>query len=163
VNREGLYRAPYVIRSSETIALVRVQRGSREAPLSAETAIELTPGTFPGAEDCLGPNQTWSASGTGFDYQSLDELPEATVRVPPEYSRSMRARGLAGSFIVNALVCRSGHVMDASASWGEGRAPVPELETAAIEAAKQWIFKPGTIGGQSVATVVAIPFVFPPR
>jgi TonB family protein len=149
--------------STGTTVRVVVRRGPKESPTTAETVIELSTGAVPGAEDCLGPGQSWDENGRTPTYVQVDELPEAITRVQPEYSKSMQARGLSGGLIVNALVCRSGRVLDASAQWGRDRTPIPELEAAAVAAAKQWVFKPGAVGGQPVATFVAIPFVFPPR
>lgn len=162
VDRDGRYRAPYVVSLPGARVLVSAARGPRDAAVVAEAFIELSAGTFPGASDCLGSGQSWSDDGRGPGYVALDELPEPITRVPAEYSKSMRARGLAGGLIVNALVCRSGRVIDAAASWGRDRTPIPELEESAIEAAKQWVFKPGLVAGQPMATVVAIPFQFPP-
>jgi hypothetical protein len=75
----------------------------------------------------------------------------------------MEARGLKGTPMITALVCRSGHVLDATAVWGRGVTPVPELEAAAIAAVMQYVFKPGKVGGQPVAAMVAVPVPFPPR
>jgi protein TonB len=141
---------------------VRVTRGPKNALVTSDATVHIGSGTYPGAGDCLGAGQSWSATGTGVDYQMADELPEAVVKVTPEYPASARSRGLVGGLIVNVIVCRSGRVLDASASWGEGVAPIPELEELAITAARQWVFKPALLRGEAIATTVAIPLRFPP-
>jgi TonB family protein len=160
--RQGVYRAPYVVTTPGERATVIASRGSRSAPEVDQAMVELAPGVFPGAEDCLGPGQQWEPNGCTLAYAPVDELPEAVTTVPPRYPSSARARRLEGRLIVQAIVCKSGRVLDAVAQWGVGVTPVPELEDLAVEAARQWGFKPGLIQGQPVATVVAIPFRFPP-
>ena len=160
--RDGVYRAPYVITQPGERATVVASRGPRSAPEVDQAIVELVAGVFPGAEDCLGPGQQWEPNGCALAYVPVDELPEAVTKVPPRYPPSARARRLEGNLLVQALVCKSGRVLDAVALWGVGVTRVPELEDLAVEAAKQWGFKPGLIQGQPVATVVAIPFRFPP-
>jgi len=162
VARDGVYRAPYVIATPGERATVIASRGSRSAPEFDQALVELVAGVFPGVEDCLGPGQQWEPNGCTLAYVPVDELPEAVTKVPPRYPPSARARKLEGSFLVQVVVCRSGRVLDAVALSGVGGTRIPELEDLAVEAAKQWGFKPGLVQGQPVATVVAIPFRFPP-
>jgi len=162
VARDGAFRAPYVITEPGERATIIASRGPRSAPEFDRVIVELAPGVFPAAEDCLGPGQQWEPNGCTLNNPPADELPEAVTKVPPRYPPSARARKLEGRFIVNAIVCRSGRVLDASALWEVGVTAVPELEDLAIEAVRQWGFKPGLVQGQAVATVVAIPIQFPP-
>ncbi len=162
VSSSGLYRAPYVVPAPGAVALVRATRGPRNSSVSSDASIQIGPGTYRGAEDCLGENQRWSTAGTGVDYEMVDELPEAIVRVTPEYPASARARDLAGNLVVNVIVCRSGHVLDAYATWPVGATAISELEQLALEAAREWVFKPAMLQGRPIAVTVAIPFRFPP-
>ena len=162
VSFSGVYQAPFIVPAPGATAVVRASRGPRDALLTSEATIEVRPGVYPGADDCLAQGQSWSASGTDLDYVYVDELPEAIVHAPPDYPPSVRARGLKGSLVVNVIVCRSGRVLDADAQWGAGAEPVRELEDLAVAAARQWVFKPASVAGQSVAVKVAIPFSFPP-
>ena len=158
----GLYQAPFVVSPPGASAVVRATRDPGDALLTSEATVEVRPGVYPGADDCLAQDQSWSASGTDLDYVFVDELPEAIIHPPPDYPPSVRARGLKGSLVVNVIVCRSGRVLDAHAQWGQGADPVRELEDLAVTAAKQWIFSPAKVAGQPVAVKVAIPFRFPP-
>jgi TonB family protein len=119
----------------------------------------LKPGSFPGAEDCLGEGQTWGEDGF-LSYVALDELPEAIQHVEPTLPPSYEARGIDGSLVVNVLVCRSGRVIDAYASWPQDATPDRKLEQSAIEAAMQWVFIPGSKGGRPFASWIAIPMRF---
>jgi periplasmic protein TonB len=164
----AIYCAPYVIPPGAPPA--RVVAGFSHAGLrvSAIAEIELLPGTAPGAEDCLGPGQSYSTVTGGIvpDYQYVDELPELISRVEPEYPRSAWVRGIEDQIPVQALVCRSGRVLDARAleSYRDiGGEPVehdPRFIEAALAAVRQFVFKPGLVGGQPVALWVGVPVRF---
>ena len=98
----------------------------------------------------------------GIDYVQVDRLPVATRKVEPEYSRSDEARGLRGVLVVNAIVCRTGSVLDAWVTWPEGAAANRELEVRALDAVRRWSFTPASFQGNPRAIVVAIPMRFPP-
>ena len=162
ISRTGLFHAPYVVGPQGATSAIRATSGPKGAQVASEASIEIRGGVYPGADECLAPTQQWSSGGTGLDYVSTDELPMAIIRVAPDYPPSLRARGVIGSLVVNALVCRSGDVLDARPQWGEGIEPIPKLEELAVAAARQWKFKPARLAGQPIAVMVVIPFRFPP-
>jgi len=160
VSPDGLYAAPYVV-SAEAVQVriqlvFKIEKGHLDT-LAAAT-LRLRSGAVEGADACLGPGQEWGACR--FPYVYVDELPVAIHTVEAVYPTSARARGIQGALIVNMLVCRTGRVLDAWAQWGEGMIPEPTLEAAALEAARQWIFRPASRAGTPVATAVAAPFRF---
>ena len=157
---EGKFKAPYIVPAGGALTVVRVTRGPRDASSSAFAELRIRGGSFPGAESCAGPDQGQVPEPGAYVY--VEELPEATTIVHPEYPPSARARGIVGAPIVNALVCSSGRVIDGYASWGDASTPDASLEEAAIAAAMQYVFKPALAGGKPVAVWVAIPFRFPP-
>ena len=161
VTANGEYAAPYVVPRARTAARVVATCAGQTSVLFAAD-VDLQPGTFPGAEDCLGEGQAWPAHTRGIDYVPVDQLPVATRRVEPEYSRADEARGLRGTLVVNAIVCRTGSVLDAWVTWPEGAAPNRELEVRALEAVHRWSFSPASFQGSPRAIVVAIPMRFPP-
>jgi len=55
------------------------------------------------------------------------------------------------------LVGRDGRVRDAVA---DPRHSITMLDPAALEAARQWVFKPALANGKPVAVWVAVPFSF---
>jgi TonB family protein len=162
VTSAGLYAAPYSISSrTPTARVVATYAGESDVQFSAAD-VELVPGLFPGAQDCLGEAQSWSTTARGLDYVPVDQLPVATSSVEPEYPRWAESRGLKGSLVVNALLCRSGRVLDAWVTWPEGVERVPDLEELALAAVRKWSFTPASFQGSPRAIVVAIPFQFPP-
>jgi periplasmic protein TonB len=94
--------------------------------------------------------------GTIFDISSLDQRPEARVRIKPVYPFEMRRSGVKGEVTVGFVVDSNGDVRDPyiikSSSAG--------FEQAAIDAVLKWKFKPGKKGGTAVNTRVAQPLSF---
>lgn len=165
----GLYRAPYVIPPGTPPAQVSAGFTGGGTRFAATAEIELLPGSVPGAEDCLGPGQSYSTVAAGIEpgYTYLDELPELIHRVEPEYPRSAFVRGIEDTIPMKALVCRSGRVLDAFAvpsfvNIGDPQ-PIerdPKLVEAAIAAVRQYVFKPGTAAGQAYAVWVGVSVAF---
>jgi hypothetical protein len=133
-----------------------VKGAERSAVDTLETTVRLKPGSFPGADSCLGPGQSYEEDGIDV---SFDELPEVLRRVsaqaPPGHVKKGEAR-----LVVRTLVCRTGRVLDGWAVWPLGVNPDAVLERAAVAAALQWTFQPGRRSGIPMATFVDIPFVF---
>jgi TonB family protein len=156
----GGFKAPYIVPAGGAVAVVLVTRGPREAPITATSELRLSAGSFPGADSCAGLDQAHVPEPG--EYVSTDELPEAVTTVKPEYPASARARGIEGGLVVNALVCRTGRVIDTWVSWPVGATAERSLEDAATEAVRHWVFKPAAVAGRPVAVWVAIPLRFPP-
>lgn len=92
----------------------------------------------------------------GFgEYVYVEELPEATVKVPPEYPDFARTAGVEGTVMVQALVGRDGLVKDTRVLNS-----IPMLDAAAVVAVRRWRFRPAMAKGQRVAVWVAIPVKF---
>jgi protein TonB len=85
----------------------------------------------------------------------VDVLPEAIGRVPPEYPTQARVDGVSGTVLVIALISTDGRVIDAFV-----RDSIPELDRAAMEAVRQWKFKPASTAGKPLAVWVGIPVKF---
>ena len=160
--QDGVYRAPYVIPPGTPPARVTAGFSGAGIRASATTEIELLPGSVPGAEDCLGPGQSFSTvmADVEPDYMHLDELPQLIQSVEPEYPRSAFARAVEDTIPIKALVCRSGRVLDAYALPSyrgivdANAQPIerdPKLVEAAVAAVRQYVFSPGRVGGQAVA------------
>lgn len=104
------------------------------------------PGPSPAPDDSL------PAFGT---FVHVDELPEAIERVPPVYPPLARAAGVEGTVSVQVLVDRAGQVRDVRVE-----SSVPMLDSAAVDAVRQWRFKPARSNTRPTAVWVAIPFRF---
>lgn len=166
---DGIYRAPYVIPAGTSPAPVTVAISGAGIRASATTEIELLPGSVPGAEDCLGPGQSFSTAVGDIEpaHAPVDELPRLIHTVDPEYPRSALARGIEDTIPVRALLCRSGRVLDAYVLptyrvLGDDQ-PIerdPKLVEAALAAVRQYVFTPGTVSGHPVALWIHIPVAF---
>lgn len=80
---------------------------------------------------------------------------QAARKVMPAYTLELQQSGLAGDVEVSILVSEQGQVLEAQAIKG----PEP-LWPAAVEAAKQWTFKPVTLGGYPVQMEGVLTFKF---
>lgn len=163
------YRAPYVIPAGTPPAVVSVGISGAEGRTTVSAEITLLPSSVPGAEDCLGPGQSFSTTAGTIvpDYMFADELPELIHSVPPDYPRSDVVREIEDTIPVSALVCRSGHVLDAVALDSYVKVgdlqPIPhdpKMVEAAVAAVRQYVFKPATVSGQPIATWVHVPVRF---
>jgi hypothetical protein len=164
----GEYRAPYLILpGTPPIRVVATISGPNFRDATPEEQIVLTPGAFPGAEDCLGPGQSFSKVLPDIDFTQIDELPTVIHRVEPEYPQSDFVRGVKDVIPVQAVVCRSGHVIDAFglASYRDTSDPEPihhdpKLVEAAVAAVRQYVFSPAMSKGVAVACKVTVPIAF---
>jgi len=173
LGRNGLlspiYSAPFVIPPGTPPAIVGISFSGPMGRGGASAEIELLPGSVAGAEDCLGPGQSYSTVVGGIEpeYIYLDELPELIHKVEPEYPRSSYVRGVEDTLTVKVLVCRLGKVLDAVVLQAfrtpSTREPIerdPKLVEAAVAAARQFVFKPGLVSGHAVAVWVHVPIAF---
>jgi TonB family protein len=88
---------------------------------------------------------------------TVDALDRNRLRdVPPAYPQMAREAGIQGTVRLNIVIDKQGRVSNISVISGH-----PLLIPAAIEAVKQWEYKPALLNGQpvEVATEVSIPFV----
>ena len=114
---------------------------------SASPSVKDEPGPKP-------PREAPSSELPPFgEYVYVEELPEAIEKVQPIYPDV--AGGIEGTVMIQARVLKDGTVGDTKVVKS-----IPELDAAAVEAVRQWRFKPATTGGQPVAVWVAVPIKF---
>jgi TonB family protein len=89
------------------------------------------------------------------EFVYVEELPEAIRKAAPAYPDEARAKRLEGTVVVQALVGKDGKILDTKVVRS-----VPALDAAAIEAVRQWTFKPALAKGLPVEVWVAIPVKF---
>ncbi|MGH7729734.1 MAG: energy transducer TonB [Candidatus Eiseniibacteriota bacterium] len=82
-------------------------------------------------------------------------MPEPLRRIAPSYPEEARERNVTGVVQVRALVRTDGAIERARVSRS-----VPLLDQAALDAVRQWRFKPAICGGRPVAVWVTIPVRF---
>lgn len=103
------------------------------------------------------PSVTGTRSiGAIFDLASLDQRPEARVRINPVYPFEMRRSGLKGEVTVGFVVDSNGNVLDPFIVKSSNAG----FDEAAIQAVLKWKFRPGRKGGAAVNTRVAQPLTF---
>jgi protein TonB len=74
------------------------------------------------------------------------KAPVAIVHVDPIYPEEARLQRISGIVILHTIIDHTGAVGDIKVLKG-----LPHgLSEAAVEAVKQWVFKPGTINGEAV-------------
>ncbi|MFV0421649.1 TonB family protein [Oleidesulfovibrio sp.] len=100
---------------------------------------------------------TGDLGGIGFSMDEVDEAPQVTRRVPPEYPYGAKRNHIEGEVIVRMLVTSQGKPSNLSI---HSATPSGVFETAALNAANRWKFRPGYYKGQAVDTWVIIPFNF---
>lgn len=87
----------------------------------------------------------------------VDEYPVAITQPKPDYPSMAHDAGIEGTVLVHVLVDRNGRVAEVRANRDR---TVPLLESAALDAARRWVFRPALSNGHPVAVWVAIPFEF---
>ena len=92
-----------------------------------------------------------------YNLQEIDTPPKPILTVPAIYPFEAKVQRLEGRVVVNLRVTKEGDATEASIFESS---PEGVFDQAAIEAAKQWKFDPGKIGGEAVDTRVRVPFVF---
>ena len=83
-------------------------------------------------------------------------LPEPTKRKHPSYTREAMRERIQGSVILRVVVNADGGTGDILV----GQSLRHDLDMAAVEAMKQWRFKPATLNGQPIAVAVFIEMSF---
>lgn len=89
------------------------------------------------------------------EYVYVEELPEAVTKVQPIYPDLARDAGVDGTVLVQALVGKDGRVKDTKVVRSS-----PMLDAAAVNAVRQWVFKPALSNNKPVAVWVAVPVKF---
>jgi protein TonB len=110
-----------------------------------------------------GPNQASiptpafnAATVEVFDISRLDHQPVPVFMARPYYPFAMRRAGVSGEVLVDFIVDREGYVRNAFAARSSQR----EFELPAIQAVRQWRFRPGMVAGRAVYTHMQVPIMF---
>ncbi len=85
-------------------------------------------------------------------------LPSPVREVKPGYTAAAMDARIEGSVLLDVVVLDDGKVGDVTVSQSLDKEY--GLDTQAVEAAKQWLFKPGTKDGKPVAVRVALQMTF---
>ncbi|MBI2496639.1 MAG: TonB family protein [Opitutae bacterium] len=94
--------------------------------------------------------------GPVFSPDQLDRVPNAKVRIPPEYPFALKQTGTEGSVTVEFDVDRSGRVVGARVL----RSTHAEFEAPTLRAVLKWRFEPGRRHGKAVPFRLQVPVDF---
>ena len=111
-----------------------------------------------------GGTASGNAGGSSAEYDdgnevfyAYDTAPRVLRRVEPDYPQAARAAGLDGTVVINMNIDGRGRILRA---WVAQASAADVLVAAALDAAYQFEFEPGTWRGERVRCTVAIPFQF---
>jgi protein TonB len=90
------------------------------------------------------------------ELEEIDEPPAPTKTVSPAYPESAKKDTLEGVVYLRVLISEGGAVKEVHVEKGVRE----DLNKAAVDAMKQWLFKPPTKKGKPVQTTVVVPFKF---
>ena len=122
---------------------------------SQEEIAQQTPGVATGGDNIVVAPPSEEELPKFGEYVYVEELPEAITKVPPVYPDLAREAGVDGSVLVQALVGKDGRVKDTRVVKS-----IPMLNESAVNAVKQWVFKPALSNNKPVAVWVAVPVKF---
>jgi periplasmic protein TonB len=91
-------------------------------------------------------------------FEQVDEYPTVIKQIQPKYPETARKNRQEGIVYIGALITTTGKVKEAKVTKNETKSV--ELGNAALEAVKQWEFKPATLKNKAVEIMVTIPVRF---
>jgi protein TonB len=89
-------------------------------------------------------------------YTKVDENPVPVKTPPPKFPESMKRDGMSGVVAVVIVIDEKGQIVNSSIS----KSSHPDFERPALEAVKQWKFKPAKKDGNVVKVRVTVPLRF---
>jgi periplasmic protein TonB len=113
-------------------------------------------GVGPGKGPGFGPGEGGGAGGGAFRVGGGVSAPQLVHKVDPEYSEQARKSKFQGAVVLSVVVQKDGTVRDIRVvrSLGLG------LDEKAMEAVKQWRFRPGERNGQPVDVLAQVEVTF---
>ena len=154
-SRETANRSPTVVRKVLPPLAVEVFAGGRPVPLPTKPTASVHVDTSGGVEGrALAPGDTSApagADGAGRVRISAEALQVLSHPVDPNYPMLAREMKVQGSVILDAFIGKDGSIQTLKIVSGP-----TILATAAMEAVRQWRFKPYMQAGQAVETEARI-------
>lgn len=91
-------------------------------------------------------------------FTQVDVRPVPVKTKPPVYPASQKGSGVNGVVAVQLVISEKGTVEECTIT----KSSHPDFEAPAIEAVKQWVFKPAEKDGKKVKIRVSVPVTFAP-
>lgn len=101
-------------------------------------------------------NVSSTIAGKIFNINELDQIPQATVQLPPKYPYEMQRQQVEGTVLLGFIVDSQGTVRDPYVV----SSPQIEFNGPALQAILKWRFRPGRKSGKYVSTRMQLPMVF---
>ncbi|MBI3932232.1 MAG: energy transducer TonB [Acidobacteria bacterium] len=124
-----------------------VGEGPGEETSSPSGCLGCAPGGIPSLGSEGRPGGTVPVVRPGGQIQQ----PSKVRDVPPVYPELAKAAGVQGVVIIECTISPEGRVLNAQILRGH-----PLLDTAALEAVKQWVYRPTLLNGQPVAVIMTV-------
>ncbi|HPT28482.1 MAG TPA: energy transducer TonB, partial [Bryobacteraceae bacterium] len=141
---------PVPVRCYVEVAFRLVNRPESEKDRQAHT--DQAPNTGSRGEAGVQPTVV---APDGHDAQQR-QMPIPVHRVEPQYTESAKRAGVEGTVLLSGVVDGDGYFQSIRVA----RSLHPELDQKAIEAAQEWRFRPGSLGGKVVPVKVNIEMAF---
>ena len=132
------------------------QPGTPQQPVGDPTAPNVVPGAPPAFVPGAGSGNDALATAPRVVRISGGVISKSLIsKVDPVYPPEARAAHVSGSVVMEAHIGKNGHVE----SLGVLSGPQP-LQAAAVDAVKQWVYRPYSLNGQPVPVVTTITINF---
>ena len=90
------------------------------------------------------------------DFEKPDNPPVPVRTPPPQYPAQLKRDGVSGMVVVNVVIDADGSVEEVEVR----KSTNSEFDAPAVEAVKQWRFKPAKKDGNAIRSKVALPLKF---
>ena len=100
---------------------------------------------------------SWAPPANAVRVGGAIKMPNQIVRVEAEYPEEARRQGASGVVIVEAMIGLKGEIAAVHLVRG-----VKGLDQAALDAVRQWVFEPTSVGGKPVPVIVTLTVNFRP-
>jgi len=157
----GLARVFLIGRDAYSVSAVAIMPGASEKTiltiLDSFKLTEKSPKDEFGEQQLPASNQTHEPETLGKIHKvSAGVMPHLAIKkVEPDYPSSAKAKGVQGKVSVNITVSETGKVIEAEIISGH-----PLLRESALQAARQWVFKPTELAGVPVKISGILTFTF---
>jgi protein TonB len=147
---------PSLIAPMETSSTLLQASGNNLVSLAGPGGGGKGKGLGPGDGDGVGPGTDHGVGGGPPQPGNGITWPEKLTEVKPRYTAEAMRNKIQGTVSLEIVVLESGRVGDVRVT----RSLTPDLDQAAIAAAKQWMFVPARQGGKAVAVRVPLELEF---
>lgn len=131
--------------------MVAVQNGKQRMKVHIDTIEPLSPG----AEADLAPTPDAAPVSMRINISAGVAQGNLARKVSPEYPIDAKLSGISGTVVLQALIGKDGHIADLRVVSGP-----PALQGAALDAVKQWEYRPYVLNGQPIEVNTTVNVLF---